>query len=29
MTYVDVLHPLFFLGWLYAHEQLWMPHVRH
>ncbi len=27
-TYVDVLHPLFFLGWLYAHEQLWTPHVR-
>ena len=28
MTYVNVLHPLFFLGWLYAHEQLWTPHVR-
>jgi hypothetical protein len=27
-TYVNALHPLFFLRWLYAHEQLWKPHVR-
>jgi hypothetical protein len=28
MNYVKVLHPLFFLGRLYAHEQLWTPRVR-
>ena len=28
MTYVNVLHPLFFLDWLYAHEQLWTTHAR-
>jgi hypothetical protein len=28
MTYVDVFHPVLFLDWLDAHEQLWPPHVR-
>jgi hypothetical protein len=28
MTYVNVLHPLFILGWLHAHERLCRPHGR-
>jgi protease I len=28
MTYVNVLHPLFILGWLQAHERLCRPHGR-
>jgi hypothetical protein len=28
MTYVQRFASAFFLGWLYAPEQLWTPHVR-